>query len=111
MGLGFFEDVSGDSFTKDLEKELADDDDVDVKMSDANKTDQEGSEPPPTPAVTTVKMELDVPTPPPSSEPHRELSKRELNRLKRKRKDGNAFVAAAPATSARSAHEVQPSPK
>ncbi|KAG8893126.1 TATA-binding protein-associated factor mot1, partial [Tulasnella sp. 408] len=56
-------------------------------------------------------MELDVPTPPPSAEPHRELSKRELNRLKRKRKDGNAFVAAAPAAAARSAHEVQPSPK
>ncbi|KIO27459.1 hypothetical protein M407DRAFT_23275 [Tulasnella calospora MUT 4182] len=111
MGLGFFEDVSGDGFTKDLEKELADDDDLDVKMSDANKTDQEGSEPPPTPAVTTVKMEVDIPTPPSSAEPHRELSKRELNRLKRKRKDGNAFVAAAPASSARSAHEVQPSPK
>lgn len=72
MGLGFFEDVSGDGFTKDLEKELADDDDLDVKMSDANKTDQEGSEPPPTPAVTTVKMEVDIPTPPSSAEPHRE---------------------------------------
>ncbi|KAG9012882.1 TATA-binding protein-associated factor mot1 [Tulasnella sp. 427] len=109
MGLGFFEDVSGDGFAKDLEKEFADDEDADVRMSDANKTDQEGSEPP-TPAFVTVKMEVDVPTPPQSTEAHRELSKRELNRLKRKRKDGNAFVAAAPAAASR-AHEVQPSPK
>ena len=132
MGLGFFDDVGGeDSLAKDLEKELAnDDEDHDSKMSDV-KTDPDAasSEPPPTPAqkvkmeLEPIKMEVDPPikgsasaTPPPSSaHPERELSKREQNRLKRKRKDGNAFVGAVASSSAsqmvKSVKDSQPVPK
>ncbi|KAG8900146.1 TATA-binding protein-associated factor mot1, partial [Tulasnella sp. 403] len=119
LGLGFFDNVGSDGLAKDLEKELADDDDTDVKMSDV-KTDPDGvSEPPPTPAAT-IKMELDPfqtsgATPPPNlAHPEKELSRREMNRLKRKRKEGNAFVGAVSSQSASNlakSAEAQPTPK
>ncbi|KAG8861908.1 TATA-binding protein-associated factor mot1 [Tulasnella sp. 330] len=125
LGLDFFED--NDGLVKDLEKELAGgDEEEEVKMSELKieSTDGSGGAPsgtPGTPASTLVKVEsLDVPptsdvkmegstTPPPTSmspAPGKELSRREMNRLKRKRKDGNAFVGAI-ASSAAAAKAAQ----
>ncbi|KAG9004846.1 TATA-binding protein-associated factor mot1 [Tulasnella sp. JGI-2019a] len=135
LGLDFFEDMDSDGLVKDLEKELAGgggpDEEEEVKMAELKLESADGGSAgaartgtPGTPSSTHVKMELlDVPssstdvkmesstTPPPTTSsaspaPGKELSRREMNRLKRKRKDGNAFVGAI-ASSAAAAKAAQ----
>lgn len=94
IGLSFFDDFGSEGgIAKDLENELA-----------ADMSEGGSSESPPTPGGNGVKMEID-PIPPASAAPQVQddekfLSKRELNRLKRKRKDGNAYVGAVASSSA-----------
>jgi TATA-binding protein-associated factor len=113
LGLDFLESVGGTD-EMDIEKELAAgaEPDDDAPMEPNVKTEEQSKLISPTESTPDVKLKIDptlvaraksgsppIPTPTTANAPSedRDLSARELNRLKRKRKPGNlAFVAAPP---------------
>ncbi|KAG8931790.1 TATA-binding protein-associated factor mot1 [Tulasnella sp. 418] len=99
LGLGLLEGFGGDALAGELEKELVDDGDTDVKMEETKSEQELTTDEPPTPAPTAGKIELKVEAKEESISAQN-LSARERNRLKRKRKEGNAFVGAVSGASA-----------
>lgn len=112
LGLDFLESVGG-ADDMDLDKELADEVEQDVEMAPAVKAEEDTAPSSPTDEFVDVKVKKEeivlgrsksstpaaAPSPGPLSsapEDTSALSARERNRLKRKRKPGNAAVVGAP---------------
>ncbi|KAL4253953.1 TATA-binding protein-associated factor Mot1 [Abortiporus biennis] len=121
LGLDFLDSI-GETEDMDIDKELAADQDGDVEMENGVKVEEDSK--PISPVDQPTKSEpRDSPIPGPSNSPTpaapspvssvvedtSNLSARERNRLKRKRKPGNsAFVAAPPTQSSGSKYNAAP---